>query len=138
MCLEGASRAGADLTAALPDANLRACYVWVPMLPGDNAAAARAAANRFDAPRTTHYWDSDRRLSRRLAKALGIDTRRSAVAGDEPAFAWDIYLAYRDSNDAITAPDFWMHQLAVDHAPRLDALEWQRRIDGLLAETGAL
>jgi hypothetical protein len=138
MCLEGASRAGADLMAAMPDAELRAYFVWVPMLPGDNEAAARAAANRFAEPRAIHYWDGDRRLSRRLAKALGIDTRRSAVAGDEPAFAWDIYLAYRRGNHEITAPAFWMHQLAVEHGPRLEASEWRRRISEMIAETGAL
>jgi len=138
MCLEGASRAGADLLAALPNAELRAYFVWVPMLPSDNEAAADAAAQRFAAPRATHYWDSERHLSHRLAEALSIDTRRSAAPGDDPPFAWDIYLAYQRNNADITAPDFWMHQLAVDHAPRLDALEWQRRISEMIAETGAL
>src|SRR5688500_7652816 len=107
MCLEGASRAGAELLAAIPNDRLCAYYVWVPMLPRANEAAARAA-QRFAEPDATHYWDGDRRLSRRLAKALGIEARRSAAAGDEPAFAWDIYLAYRRAKADITAPDFWM------------------------------
>ena len=134
MCLEGASRAGAEFLAAMPNADLCAYYVWVPMLSSDNEPAARASAQRFDERRAIHYWDADRRLSRRMAKALAINTRRSAVTGDEPAFAWDIYLAYAKGSSDVAAPDFWMHQLAVDHAPRLDASEWRRRIDGLLAQ----
>jgi hypothetical protein len=137
MCLEGASRAGADLLATMPNTDLRAHFVWLPMLPADNEAAARAAAQRFAHPRATHYWDRDRHLSRRMAQALAIETRRSAAPGDDPPFAWDIYLAYRRGNRDITAPDFWMHQLAVDHAPRLEAAEWTRRLLAMLDESGS-
>jgi hypothetical protein len=103
------------------------------MLPTDNEAAARIAAQRFADPRATHYWDRERHLSRRMATPLAIDTRRSAAPGDDPPYAWDIYLAYRPGNPNITAPGFWMHQLAVDHAPRLDPAEWRTRIHALLA-----
>lgn len=116
----------------MPNADLRAHYVWVPMLPTDNESAARTAAHRFPEPRATHYWDAGRHFSRRLAKALRIDTRRSAAPGDDPPFAWDIYLAYRAGNPDLTAPNFWMHQLAVHHAPRLDAGEWRRRVGEML------
>jgi hypothetical protein len=134
MCLQGASRAGAEVLAAVPNAALRAHFVWVPMLPADNRAAARAAAQRFAHPRATHYWDRDRHLSRRMALALAIETRRSAAPGDDPPFAWDIYLAYLPGNRDIAAPDFWMHQLSVDRAPRLDADEWRRQIRDMLPE----
>jgi len=132
MCLEGASRAGAHLLAAIPDDGLRAFYIWVPMLPSDDEAAARAAAQRFAEPRATHHWDGDRHLSRRMAQALAIETRRTAAPGDEPAFAWDVYLAYNGGNPNIGATDFWMHQLNVTHAPRLDAGHWHRRVKGML------
>jgi hypothetical protein len=134
MCLEGASRAGADLLAATPNTDLLAYYVWVPMLPSDNESAARATAQRFAEPRATHHWDGERHLSRRLAQALSINTRPSAA----PPFAWDIYLAYQRGNADINAPAFWMHQLAVEHAPRLEASEWRRRISEMIAETEAL
>jgi len=136
MCLAGASGAGAELLTAMPDADLRAFVVWVPMLPTDNEAAALAASKRFAEPRASHYWDAERHLSRRMATALSIDTRRSAAPGDDPPFAWDVYLAYRRGNADIIAPDFWMHQLAVDHAPRLDEDEWRRRIRAMLSDGG--
>jgi hypothetical protein len=134
MCLTGASGAGAELLAAMPDAPLRAHYVWVPMLPSDTEAAALAASERFAEPRATHCWDGERHLARHMATALGIDTRRSAAPGDDPPFAWDVYLAYRRGNREIARPDFWMHQLAVDHAPRFEAGEWRRRITEMLAD----
>ena len=134
MCLTGASGTGAELLAAMPHAPLRAHYVWVPMLPSDTEAAARAVSERFAEPRATQYWDGERHLSRQMAKALGIDTRRSAAPGDDPPFAWDIYLAYQRGNAELARPDFWMHQLAVEHAPRFEAGEWRRRITEMLAD----
>jgi hypothetical protein len=29
-------------------------------------------------------------------------------------------------------PDFWMHQLSVEHAPRFDAGEWHPRIQAMI------
>ena len=136
MCLEGASGAGAELLAAMPDSDVHAYYVWVPMLPSDDRNAALAAAHRFSAPRAAHYWDSRRHFSRRMAMTLAIDKRPSGAPGDESPFAWDVYLAYRRGNRDIAQPDFWMHQLAVEHAPRFDSDEWQRRIAAMLAESG--
>lgn len=133
MCLTGASRAGAKVLAAMPDTPVRAYYVWVPMLPCDNEVAARAASERFAEPRATHYWDAERHLSLRLATALAIDTRRSSSPGDDPSFAWDIYLAYACDNTNVDTPDFWMHQLAVDHTPRFEAGEWLARVQRLMA-----
>jgi len=134
MCLAGASGAGAELLAAMPDAPLRAHFVWMPMLSTDNEAAARAASERSAEPRALHYWDRERHLARHMATALGIDTRRSATPGDDPPFAWDVYLAYRRGNRDIARPDFWMHQLTVEHAPRFEAAEWRRRITEMFAD----
>jgi hypothetical protein len=132
MCLAGASRAGAELLAAMPHANLRAFFVWVPMLPSDTEAAAVAASERFAEPRALDYWDGGRHLARHMATALGIDARRSAAPGDDPHFAWDVYLAYRRANANLARPDFWMHQLAVNHAPRFDGAEWVRRVQAMI------
>jgi len=132
MCLEGASRAGADLLAAINSDDLSAYYVWVPMLPQDNEAAALTAEQRFAEPRAAHYWDDAHHLARYVSTALGIDSRPDAQAGDVKEFAWDVYLAYGRGATEIERPDFWMHQLAVEHAPRLDAALWKRRVEALL------
>jgi len=134
MCLSGASRAGAELLAALPNVGLRTFYVWVPMKPSDNERAARAASEHFAAPRAGHYWDRDRHLSRRVATALGVDTRPSAAADDDPEFAWDVYLAFRRGEAKLWQPDFWMHQLAVEHAPRLELRGWRTQVEQLVSE----
>jgi len=135
MCLEGASRAGAELLGAVADQRLRAYFVWVPMLPSDDQKAADAASRRFAEPRATHYWDGERHLARHMAPALGIAARESITIGDAPEFAWDVYLAYGRGTKRIEQPDFWVHQLGVKHAPRLDAGEWRRRVGQLVDVT---
>jgi hypothetical protein len=118
----------------MPDAALSAFFVWVPMLPTDNEAAASAASERFAEPRAQHYWDRDRRLSRRMASALGIGPGES-MADDKIGLAWDVYLAYRKRAKDMEKPHFWMHQLRVKHAPPLDAGEWRRRVAHLVVAT---
>ena len=137
MCLTGASGAGAELLAALPDPDLRTYYVWVPMLPPDGEAAAATAAARFAEARATHYWDGERRLACRMAEALRISSRDSIGAGSGPGLAWDAYLAYARGAAGLDAPAFWMHQLGVTHAPRLDSAEWRQEVETLL-ETRSL
>jgi hypothetical protein len=133
MCLAGASRAGAELLAAVTHPDLRAYYVWVPMLPPDDEAAAAAVAAHFAEPRALHYWDGQRRLARELGEALLISARDSIGAGSGPGFAWDVYLAYPRGAVDLTRPAFWMHHLAVTHAPRLDAEAFRSGVERLLA-----
>jgi len=132
MCLTGASGAGAELLAALPHPDLRVYCVRVPMLPPDDEAAAATASARFAEPRALHYWDGERRLARELGAALRISSRDSIGAGDGPGFAWDVYLAYPRGAAALDAPAFWMHQLGVTHAPRLDAERFKQSVSALL------
>jgi hypothetical protein len=127
MCLAGASGAGGELLAALPHPDLRLSYVWVPVLPPDNIDAARAAVERFAEPRAAHYWDGERRLAQRLGESLGI-TAQQSLAG----LAWDVYLAYERGASDLFRPSFWMHQLGVTHAPRLEAAVFRQRVEGLL------
>jgi hypothetical protein len=133
MCLAGASRAGAELLEAVPHPDLRVHFVWVPVLPPDSAEAGEAAAARVSDPRARHYWDGERRLASRLGQALGITAKASLGVEGGPGLAWDVYLAYGRGEVEITRPAFWMHQLAVTHAPRLDAAAFRRRVQALLA-----
>ena len=133
MCLAGASGAGAELLAAVTHPDLRAYYVWVPMLPPDDEAAA--AAERFAEPRASHYWDGERTLARMLGEALRISARDSIGAGDGPGFAWDVYLAYARGAADLSAPALWMHQLqGVGHAPWLDAMVFRQQVEALLRQ----
>ena len=132
MCLAGASGAGAELLAAVPAQGLRAYYVWVPMLPPDDEAAAEAASARLAEPCALHYWDGERHLARELGEALQISAHDSTGAGTGPGFAWDVYMAYPRGAVDLTRPAFWMHQLTVTHAPRLDAEVFRQRVEELL------
>ncbi len=149
MCLAGASGAGAELLAALPHPDLRVRYVWVPVLPPDDRAAAAAAAERFAEPRpagppsggarrgpsgrATHYWDGKRGLAQRLGESLGISAKESLGVEGGPGLAWDVYLAYERGATDLSRPALWMHQLGVTHAPRLDTAVFRERVEGLLA-----
>ena len=136
MCLAGASGAGAALMSALPDPGLRACFVWIPMLPDDNRTTAEAASRRFAEPRAAHYWDGERHLAARFGRTLGISAKESLAVSGASGLAWDVYLAYGRGAKEIEAPDFWMHQLGVKHAPRLEPTEWRRRIEAMLGDGG--
>lgn len=133
MCLAGASRAGAELLEAVPHTDLRASFVWVPVLPADSARTAAGAARRFAAPRAAHYFDGERALARSLGEALGICAKESLGVEGGPGLAWDVYLAYGRGPAELTRPALWMHQLGVQHAPRLDAAAFRERIERLLA-----
>jgi hypothetical protein len=106
------------------------------MLPTDTEAAAGLVAGPIDDPRVAHYWDPQRHLARELGEALGISAAESIPMARGAGAAWDVYLAYGRGDADIRAPRSWMHQLAVKHAPRLDADEWRRGIEELL-DTGA-
>ncbi len=131
MCLAGASGAGAELLKAEPNPDLRVRYVWAPVLPPDNRAA-EAAAERFADPRAVHYWDGERQLAQRLGKALGISAKESIGVEGGTGLAWDVYLAYERGAADLFSPKFWMHQLGVTHAPRLDAAAFRAQVQGLL------
>ncbi len=78
-------------------------------------------------PRATHYWDGERQLAQRLGESLGI-TAQQSLAG----LAWDVYLAYERGASDLFKPAFWMHQLGVTHASRLDTAAFRQRAEGLL------
>ena len=129
MCLQGAASVAAALHGFPPDV-VRTLIVWVPMLPPDSAEAAENAARRFR--NAAHFWDGERALASRLGRALGITSAESIGAPGGHGFAWDVYLAYGRGKALAELPNFWMHQLAVTHAPRLDPHEFRRRVRRLL------
>ncbi len=68
-----------------------------------------------------------------MARALGIEPKHSLGAQLAGGVAWDVYLAYDRGSERLEDPDLWMHQMwGLAHAPILDAVEWRRRIEGML------
>jgi len=120
------------LLAAIPDAALRVYFAWTPMLPADNEAAAKLASSPIVDGRAGLFWDPRRYLARELGTALGITAEESIPMARGAGAAWDVYLAYGRGDNDIRVPRFWMHQLAVTHAPRLDTSEWRLGIERLL------
>ena len=114
----------------MPSAGLRAYYAWLPVLPTDTRGAANRAASTFAEPRAMHFWDERLDFARHIAAALGITSAQASVGVTVDA-AWDVYLAYSPGRRAIDQPDFWMHQLNLQHAPRLDAAIWRLRVEEL-------
>ena len=104
------------------------------MLPSDTESAAQLAAGPIVDRRVSHFWDPKRHLARALGAALGISATESIPVARGAGAAWDVYLAYGRGDTDLIAPRFWMHQLAVTRAPRLDVDIWRRQIEELLTE----
>jgi hypothetical protein len=110
----------------IPDKQLRAHIVWLPMFPGDSRSWAQTRSDEFKDERLTYYWDGDRLTGEEWNKALGIDRT-----------AWDVYFLYGSGSvwdGAAPAPSFWMHQLGgVTKAPQLNKEEFKNKLKELLA-----
>ncbi|MFQ5875658.1 MAG: hypothetical protein ACE5JL_17920 [Dehalococcoidia bacterium] len=86
--------------------NLKGFTVWLPIMGGDNAEAARVESEAFGDRRMGLAWDPESRAGELFTKALKL--RRTV---------WDAYLLYapgvRWEGDETPQPTFWMHQLSV-------------------------
>lgn len=124
-CLEGVSKIQSDLFAKEASKKLVGFAIWVPMLGGKAGNVPEAAALAPD-PRVSHYWDQ--------SNDLGIAFERLLPVASGPA--WDVYLLYAPgitwSGSDPPKPSFWMHQLPISNAPRLDAAEFADQARGLL------
>lgn len=91
----------------LPDDDLPAFVVWLPMVKGDDRAKAEAAVRRVPDRRARHFWDGGRRLGQRYAAVVALPGKCR--------LAWDVYFAFdaaaRWGDGAPPAPAEWMHQL---------------------------
>jgi len=113
---------------------LQGLVIWLPMLPGDDAAAARAQSRLVQDERVVTGWDPERRLGALFAPMLGLSCP-----------AWDVYLLYpagaRWGGSEPPRPAFWMHQLpeAVGAESRLllDAERLAAELQRLLGDTPA-
>ncbi len=87
--------------------DLRAYFVWVPILDADNEQAARKSTIQFPAPNSVYFWTQTPKLSHEAASVIRLAAGRPA---------WDVYLLY---NKGVTwdrifpAPNYWQQQLDV-------------------------
>ncbi len=112
------------ILADIDDDGLRVYVVWEPILPSDNRRAAERIAREVSDDRVIQFWD-DRRLTGRLwERTLDIDQT-----------AWDVFMVYGPEAEWTgrpTVPDFWMHQLGVRKAPRLNRRGLESEIRAML------
>ena len=129
-CQKGQRVVESVFTKFAKDDRLRGFVVWLPMLPSDDASAARAQAGSFVDRRVAQQWDGDRASGKLVAKTLQLK-------GD----AWDVYLLYAPgvkwTGDEPPAPTFWMHQLraetGADQRACLNPTVFTSKVAGLLA-----
>ena len=100
------------LTNKSPD--LAAFVVWVPQLGARQGNVADATRIVQDS-RASQYWDPNDVLGNAFAPVLGLN---------EPA--WDVYMLFKHGDvwrkSGVPKPDYWMQQLGVTNAPRLDGV----------------
>lgn len=100
---------------------IHAYVVWVPMLEGDSADAARLESSLYPDKRISHFWDEGGILATELGARLGLQKK-----------AWDVYMLYGKRSKWTAPPDFWMHQLdGVKLAPWLDSMKLHDKLDEL-------
>lgn len=93
-----------------PDAEIAVDFVWIGMLAGDDAAAAREAAAVVSDRRARHFYDPDLLVGKTIARQLGHDGE----------VAWDIYLFYPPTcrwEAMPPAPLAWAHQMSATWPP---------------------
>ena len=87
--------------------DLQGFAIWLPMMKGDDAEAARRVTDTFRDPRVSHAWDPDRVLGNLAAGSLGLTKT-----------GWDLYLLYPAGvvweADALPTPNLWMAQLPTE------------------------
>ena len=104
---------------------LRAYFVWLPVMRSDDREAALQRSKEFRDSRLAHYWDGEQLTGKAWDPVLKTGQ-----------IAWDVYLIFTPSakwDKEPPAPVFWMHQLQrIAHAPRLDTQTFENRLRELL------
>lgn len=109
----------------IPDDRIRAYFIWLPVIRGDDRESADERAKEFIDKRLTHYWDGEGLTGQAWKDNLKTEQ-----------IAWDVYLIYPPStvwDKEAPRPVFWMHQLqGIEHAPRLDKAIFEAKVKEML------
>lgn len=126
-----------EVLRQVPAPDLRAYVIWLPVLDGDDEAAARASAARLSDLRVRHYWDGTRAFGTALGRTLTINPSQFEP-GQAFGLAWDVYLLYPRTarwDATIPAPGFWMHQLhqlPPGKAPEFEARAFRAQVEAAI------
>ena len=134
-CLRGLDDVNKDLLSKTNDPRLQTFVVHVPVLtPSPTAEDVPEAATLIRNDHVHHYWNPSGSFDWDLSKAAGLKH------GDEPVYAWDVWLIY--GPDAVwegaspPQPELLMHQLyllADSGLPRLDSERFAEKVQQILA-----
>ena len=111
------------------DDSVRAYIVWLPILGGDFEGEARKLSNSFRDKRVSYFLDPDTETGKLWQQTLGI-----------PFVAWDVYFLYGPDAQWEKEPEkpaFWMHQLGLKIAPRLDGKVFTEKLREMAANLKA-
>ncbi len=114
------------LMMELGDQEVRAYYVWIPILAPDNEQAARQSTLRYPAPNSVYFWTPTPKLSYDAATVIGLAPGRPA---------WDVYFLYKRGviwDRTFPAPNYWQRQLDVIQGEPLDPTVMRLRIRSAL------
>ena len=110
----------------VPDPDLRAYIVWLPILGPESKKAAAGATTLISDARAAHFWDRDQTLGKLYSKVLGLPP-------DD--LAWDVYLLFpagvRWEREA-PKPVYWMHQVFYPSDNYLDGHKFRVEVKRLL------
>ncbi len=112
----------------LGDRDVRAYFVWVPILEPDNEQAARRSTQRYQAPNSVYFWAPTRKLSDGVASIIGLAAGRPA---------WDVYFLYRKGivwDRVFPAPSYWQQQLDVIQGDAFNPVVMRARIKDALTQ----
>jgi hypothetical protein len=134
-CLRGLDDMNKSLLSKTDDPRLQTFVVHVPVLtPPPDAEDVPEAATLLHNENVRHYWNPSASFGWELAEAAGLKH------GDEPVYAWDVWLIYGPEATWDGAnppqPHLLMHQLVLlkdSGLPPLDSEAFAKEVHELLA-----
>lgn len=108
------------------DPKLRTFIVYVPTV-GAEEEDVPEATQVVTGGNARHYWEDSGIIGKLYRETLVID-----------AYAFDAWMIYQPGviweGELPPAPAFWMHNLGVDEAPRLDSKEFAIEVEKYLKQ----
>ncbi len=116
-----------NILEQIDDDRLRVHVVWMPVLGGDDRAAAEKAPELITDSRATHYWNGDQSLGIVYGKTVELPRGRD--------LAWDIYFVFDTGVEwgaQAPLPTDWAHRLGQDQRHLEDGRRLRQAIEALL------